>query len=112
MGRLPGRALLEQILSECPPGPGAYTQRRDARSSSYKGQGRHEQEGVCSSGSQHGAPRKRDGVDSSDPPLRKGKKNALLAFRELEGTEGVHLTLLSEDPKINEIFATELMADA
>uniref|UniRef100_A0A7S0EPQ0 Uncharacterized protein n=1 Tax=Hanusia phi TaxID=3032 RepID=A0A7S0EPQ0_9CRYP len=43
---------------------------------------------------------------------RRAKQNAILAFRELEGTEGVHLTLLSEDPKINEIFATELMADA
>eukprot|EP00960_Hanusia_phi_P002128 61409-Hanusia_phi.AAC.1 len=45
-------------------------------------------------------------------PTRQAKENALLAFRELESTEGVHLTLMSEDPTINELFAVELMADA
>eukprot|EP00960_Hanusia_phi_P042147 755338-Hanusia_phi.AAC.2 len=40
-------------------------------------------------------------------PTRQGKAPGVQ-----RATEGVHLTLLSKDLKINEIFATELMADA
>eukprot|EP00960_Hanusia_phi_P037397 752923-Hanusia_phi.AAC.2 len=85
---------LPVLASEITPNEGMLVQAAEPLQGAREARGRTCKLGVRSSGRKHCAPRKRGG--------RAGGY----------GRRAPYLTLMSEDPKINEIFATELMADA